>query len=90
MKIKLLRSPGRAFPDLREGQVADVADEIADHLCKLNLAERLEIRGVPRKQEAVHTVPPQDYQPGESVQKAEQDAKDYSAKAKGKQKQDGK
>lgn len=40
-KIRILRNTGADLPRFTEGQVSDVADEIADMLCGLKLAELL-------------------------------------------------
>lgn len=52
MKVKVLRSLGREWPDLIEGQVADVKDHVADQLIAKKLAIRLDdpppqIKGTP-------------------------------------------
>lgn len=52
MRVQVLRSLGREWPDLLEGEIADVKDHVGDQLIAKGLAIRLEepeptIKGTP-------------------------------------------
>jgi hypothetical protein len=48
MQVKVLRNLGRGFPQLTEGQVADLDEQTAERLVKQGLAEVV-VRAVPQE-----------------------------------------
>lgn len=85
MKIRVLRNLGRGLPDFTEGQVVDVADEVAQALIDRFLAEAIEpkLKAVPPEPQ-LKAVPDEG-----SVEKATADVESYRDKVKGKKKANG-
>lgn len=77
MKIQILRNLGRDLPDYLEGQIVEVADDVAQELIGRGLAvPKQKLRGVPA--EPAKAIPPEEVEG--SVEEAEADVKAYKAK----------